>query len=284
MTALSLIGNALISLGPAVVLFALFLARRPSLFLLALTSSFFALVALLFSSLIWYALPGRAESLQFGYESPVGIQAVAIVIAVLSQELVRWGSWFLIRRAEGGIMLASEFPRSPFHRFSMSAAFGYGYGLLIVLIMHITPLIESAGPGIRPAKSCPGVPDVLLASLLMMFQFLHHIAWTILLFHGMFSTVPPLTLPASGSTATLDQAAAPSAPAAARGAPSRGPGKWALVAYVFVSHMGVSMTSLTQSMPSIVGCIVPLVVSGLILAVSGYLVWGVVVATVKKAS
>ncbi|KNE65675.1 hypothetical protein AMAG_09659 [Allomyces macrogynus ATCC 38327] len=56
--------------------------------------SFFALVALLFSSLIWYALPGRAESLQFGYESPVGTQAIAIVIAVLSQELVRWGSGF----------------------------------------------------------------------------------------------------------------------------------------------------------------------------------------------
>ncbi|KNE65670.1 hypothetical protein AMAG_09653 [Allomyces macrogynus ATCC 38327] len=282
MTALSLIGNALISLGPAVVLFALFLARRPSLFLLALTSSFFALVALLFSSLIWYALPGRAESLQFGYESPVGTQAIAIVIAVLSQELVRWGSWFLIRRAEGGIMLASEFPRSPFHRFSMSAAFGYGYGLLVVLIMHITPLIESAGPGIRPAKSCPGVPDVLLASLLMMFQFLHHIAWTILLFHGMFSTVPPLTFPASGSTTNLSDQA--TAPAAARGAPSRGPGKWALVAYVLVSHMGVSMTSLMQSMPSIVGCIAPLVVSGAVLAVSGYLVWGVVEATVKKAS
>ncbi|KNE62638.1 hypothetical protein AMAG_07835 [Allomyces macrogynus ATCC 38327] len=111
----------------------------------------------------------------------------------------------------------------------------------------------------------------------MMLQFLHHIAWTILLFHGMFSTVPPLTLPS-------DQAAAPHAPSAARGAPSRGPGKWALVAYVFVSHMGVSMTSLTQSMPSVVGCIVPLVVSGVALAASGYLVWGVVVATVKKAS
>ncbi|KAI9188939.1 hypothetical protein H9P43_000361 [Blastocladiella emersonii ATCC 22665] len=309
MTTLSFIGNALIAFGPAVVVFLAYFARRPSLGLLVLASSFFGLVALLITSSIWLLLPGRAEMRSLDPTKSSSSAAatgatLTLVVSVVVQELVRFGSWHLIRIAEGGIILASENPRSKLHRVGVAGACGYGFGLVVALVTHVQALAESAGPGVRPSATCPAMPAVFLGSIQVMLGFFHQLAWTMLLFHALFQGVP---VPGSSSHAGARVAASPpnsnggvsnaSSSSVSSASPALQPVLGApvptaggpvvlrrpvLVAYVVVSHFVVSLTSLLQSPSVAASCAAPPAISAAILAVSAGLVWTSVRATVKK--
>ncbi|ORZ35607.1 Aph-1 protein-domain-containing protein [Catenaria anguillulae PL171] len=280
MPALSLIGNALLAYGPALVLFASFFLHHASLGLLALASAFFALCALLISASLWLLVPGRAElaaTASVGQPDPTRPLVPAmltLVIAVVVQEAVRGVFWLLIRKAEGGILLASESPRSPLHRARLAGAAGYGWALLVALLSHLQPLIESAGPGMRVSPSCRAVPDVFVGSVATVLGFAHQMAWTVVLFHALF-----LGVPVPGAASGMGGGAAVAA--AGSGVLVNRP---VLVAYVVVSHLVVSFSSLLQS-PSMPGsCAYPLIVSLMLLAVSSVLVVGCVRMSVKKSS
>ncbi|KAI9216062.1 Aph-1 protein-domain-containing protein [Blastocladiella britannica] len=272
MTAITFIANALTAFGPAAVLFFQFLLHRPSLGLLALAGAFVALVALLITSALWLAIPNHdlvSTNPLSDASRTVPPMLATLVISVLVQELVRAASWKLIALSEGSIILASGDSRSKYIRVHMSGALGYGYALMIGLLVHIQPLISSAGAGMRLSPSCPHIPDVFLGSLTVMLSFFHHVMWTMLMYNALF-----LGHPVPGSTATASTAATGNNSAAR---------KWGMLGYIVATHMLVSLISVTQ-MPAVAyNCFIPLAISAVVAGVSGALVWRSVLGSIKKS-
>jgi hypothetical protein len=74
-------------------------------------SAFFCLIALLLSSVIWYA----ARSVQT-------MSTISILYSVGIQEIFRWCYFLLIQRAEAGLNLVAKYPSSPYNKIE----FGFG--------------------------------------------------------------------------------------------------------------------------------------------------------------
>lgn len=134
-------GCLLIAYGPLLAIFFLVIAPRPQWTLLMVASGFFCLLAILISSVIWY----------FGRTTIWGTIAYSVTI----QEVFRVAFWRLLKRTEAGFNLVASNPSSPFNRYKMAFAAGYGYALMSALISYISPLVDSIGPGVLMCPSCP---------------------------------------------------------------------------------------------------------------------------------
>ncbi|KAI9595931.1 gamma-secretase subunit Aph-1 [Syncephalis fuscata] len=175
MTLLSFFGCALTAYGPVVSVFLLTIARDAQLVILAMTSAFFWLVALLLTSVLWYIIP-PARSLH----------PVTLLYAVLIQEIIRWGYFKMIERAEKGLHTTAKQPTSRLNRTSFAFASGLGFGVIYALITYIALLSKSSGPGVLMSPSCPSVSSFFLSAIMTAIMSLTHIFWMMVAFDGFF--------------------------------------------------------------------------------------------------
>jgi len=136
-------------------------------------SAFFWLIAVLLSSVIWFA----AKPIQ-------NLHPVTILYSVIIQELFRWGLFKLLNRAEKGLMIVSKNPKSLFNRSAFAFVSGFGFGLTSALITYISTLVQSIGPAVFMCPSCPQASLFFISAITTSLASLQHIAWMMVAFEA----------------------------------------------------------------------------------------------------
>ncbi|CAO3690377.1 unnamed protein product [Umbelopsis vinacea] len=173
MSLYSFFGCLFTAYGPLLSIFFLYIARDAQLVLLMVCSAFFWLIAILLSSVIWFA----AKPIQ-------NLHAATILYSVIIQEVFRWGLFKLLNRAEKGLMIVSKNPKSLFNRSAFAFVSGFGFGLTSALITYISTLVQSIGPGVLMCPSCPQASLFFISAITTSLVSLQHIAWMMIAFEA----------------------------------------------------------------------------------------------------
>ena len=150
MSALFFSGVIAATFGPAVVLCAYIIARRPVLIILTVFSAFIWLLAITVVAATWWALvPARS------YLWLLLLYAVAI------QEFSRWGTYalfdhFMKGLQSAGLLAAAPLRTTPALRVPAACACGLGVGIMQTLVMYGDVLVAALRPGSLYTPYCTG--------------------------------------------------------------------------------------------------------------------------------
>jgi anterior pharynx defective protein 1 len=174
MTLLMFIGCSLVAFGPALALFIMFISKSGQLVVLMIGSSFFWLVSILVSSIVWYIfVPLRTYF------------AFIIPFAVLLQEGMRWLFFKLYLKAERGLTMGSKSGVGIPHtldNFSASLAIGLGFGLTHGVVMYGSVLVAAIGPGSLFVPACPQISLFLLSAMFALAFITMHVLLSVISF------------------------------------------------------------------------------------------------------
>ncbi|CAJ0944500.1 unnamed protein product, partial [Ranitomeya imitator] len=141
--------------------------------------SFFWLVSVLFSSLIWFIsvqVSDRNDSrLQYG------LLIFGAAISVLLQEAFRYAYYRLLKKADEGLATISEDGRSPISIGQMAYVSGFSFGIISGVFSVINILADAVGPGIVGIHGDSQYYFLTSAFLTMAIVFLHTF-WGIIFF------------------------------------------------------------------------------------------------------
>ncbi|XP_064476822.1 gamma-secretase subunit Aph-1-like [Ornithodoros turicata] len=177
MTLMEFFGCTLIAFGPALSMFAITVARDPIRIILLITSAFFWLVALLLSSILWFAVVPLRKQLAFG-----------VVFSVFFQEGFRYLFYKILRKAEIGLKRVTEIGADGMavssSRTTLSYVAGLGFGVMSGVFSLLNVLADAVGPGTVGLHDGPH--DFFLVSALTTLAFvLLHTCWGVVMFHAL---------------------------------------------------------------------------------------------------
>lgn len=171
MTLATLVGVTVFGFGPSAALFFSVIAKRSQLVLIAVTSAFFCLIALVLTGALYLAVDGLENSPE-----------LTIIIGVMFQEVARWGFLELYDRGDRRVhKLVEGSSKSPFTDFSSAISAGFGFGLVYALIMYGGVLGASTEPGDYFTEACPKVSGFIVSAMLALLYQVLHIALSILM-------------------------------------------------------------------------------------------------------
>ncbi|XP_064115201.1 gamma-secretase subunit Aph-1-like [Macrobrachium nipponense] len=174
MTVAQFFGCGMIAFGPPIVMFALTIAKDPIRTIMLVASSFFWLLSLLFSSILYTAVIPLQDYLAFG-----------LVFSVLFQELFRFLWFLLIQKAEGGLKKVSDGNIQIVENKNILAyVSGLGFGMISGAFSLINVLADMTGPGTIGRHGDP--KQFFIASAVTSLAFiLLHVFWGILFFNAL---------------------------------------------------------------------------------------------------
>ncbi|KAM5129903.1 LOW QUALITY PROTEIN: gamma-secretase subunit APH-1A [Mantella aurantiaca] len=168
----------LCGLRPALSLFILTIARDPLRVIILVAGSFFWLVSVLFSSLIWFI---SVQVSNKNDSSPYGLLIFGAAISVLLQEAFRYAYYRLLKKAIEGLATISEDGRSPISIQQMAYVSGFSFGIISGVFSVINILADAVGPGIVGVHGDSQYYFLTSAFLTMAIVFLHTF-WGIIFF------------------------------------------------------------------------------------------------------
>lgn len=173
MTVAQFFGCAMIAFGPPIAMFALTIAKDPIRTIMLVASSFFWLVSLLVSSILYTAVVPLQDYLAFG-----------VVFSVLFQEFFRFLWFLLIQKAEGGLKKVSDGNVQIVENKNILAyVSGLGFGMISGAFSLINVLADMTGPGTVGRHGDP--KQFFIASAVTSLAFiLLHLFWGILFFNA----------------------------------------------------------------------------------------------------
>ncbi|XP_059178359.1 gamma-secretase subunit Aph-1-like [Physella acuta] len=143
MTMMEFFGCSFIAFGPPFALFLFTIARDPMRVIVLIASSFFWLLALLLSSILWFAVVPLRETLAFG-----------LVFSVLFQEGFRFLFYKTMRLANDGLLKVSQqtedqhvTPKDFSNKHIMAYVSGLGFGVISGAFSIVNVLADMTGPG-----------------------------------------------------------------------------------------------------------------------------------------
>lgn len=179
MTLMEFFGCTFIAFGPPFGLFVFTIARDPLRVIVLISSCFFWLLALLISSIWWYAVVPLRKELAFG-----------LVFSVIFQELFRFLFYKLLRKADEGLQKVSQqgldqhvMPRDISNKHIMAYVSGLGFGIISGAFSLVNVLADMAGPGTIGIHGDSKFFFLTSAFLTLCFVLLHTF-WGILFFHA----------------------------------------------------------------------------------------------------
>ncbi|XP_068228225.1 gamma-secretase subunit Aph-1 [Palaemon carinicauda] len=174
MTLAQFFGCGMIAFGPPIAMFALTIAKDPIRTIMLVASSFFWLLSLLFSSVLYRAVIPLQDYLAFG-----------LVFSVLFQELFRFLWYLLIQKAEGGLKKVSDGNMQIVENKNILAyVSGLGFGMISGAFSLINVLADMTGPGTIGMNGDP--KQFFIASAVTSLAFiLLHVFWGILFFNAL---------------------------------------------------------------------------------------------------
>lgn len=172
MTLLEFTGCTLTAFGPALSMFIVTIMVDPVRVIILIASSFFWLLSLLLSSIVWFAFPGK-QQVWFG-----------VVVSVLIQELFRYFLYLVLRKAEYGLKHFVAHSMVSNNKHMLSYVSGLGFGIMSGLFALINILAEVGGPGTMGLRGGYSA-FCIISSFFTALTILLHIFWGILFFHGL---------------------------------------------------------------------------------------------------
>lgn len=180
MTIMEFFGCTFISFGPPLAMFLFTIARDPLRVIVLIASGFFWLLALLLSSLLWFAVVPWRDELAFG-----------LVFSVIFQEGFRFLFYKLLRKADDGLQKVSQatedehvMPRDISNKHIMAYVSGLGFGILSGAFSIVNVLADMAGPGTIGIYGDSQYFFITTAFLTLCFVLLHTF-WGVLFFNGL---------------------------------------------------------------------------------------------------
>lgn len=173
MTIAQFFGCAMITFGPPVAMFTLTIANDPIRTIMLVASSFFWMLALAVSSMLYMAVIPLRQYLAFG-----------LVFSVLFQELFRFLWFLLIQKAEGGLKKVSEGNiQIVDNKHILAYVSGLGFGMISGAFSLINVLADMTGPGTLGMNGEP-TGFFVASSVLSLAFILLHVFWGILFFNA----------------------------------------------------------------------------------------------------
>jgi len=212
MTLLSLSGNALITFGPQLALYFLYVWQTPQLTLVGISAMLFYILSLLVSSSLYLVLHGF-----------IGVQVIPkvvyVVVGLVAQEVLRFVFFVIYQRTVKGFkhrgkqvsFITTRFGNIPaavgtcnnnpvlYKYFNYtnncfvvlsSIASGLGFAMIHTLVTHGTILMQEWGPGtLYATASCPLTSSIMMSYFTLtslyqaMFAYLN-VAWMVIAFQG----------------------------------------------------------------------------------------------------
>ncbi|XP_077978258.1 gamma-secretase subunit Aph-1-like [Glandiceps talaboti] len=173
MTVMSLFGATFIAFGPVFAMFIITIAREPVKIIVMIAGSFFWLLALLLSSLLWYIVVPLRDELAF-----------ALVFSVLFQEGFRWAYYKILRKADDGMQQFGDAGHSLISKNQTGYVAGLGFGVMNGAMSYVNILADNSGPGTVGINGDPELFLLTSAILTCCFTLLHTF-WGVVFFYGM---------------------------------------------------------------------------------------------------
>eukprot|EP01097_Dermamoeba_algensis_P002115 TRINITY_DN183_c0_g2_i1.p1 TRINITY_DN183_c0_g2~~TRINITY_DN183_c0_g2_i1.p1 ORF type:complete len:246 (+),score=37.24 TRINITY_DN183_c0_g2_i1:39-776(+) len=158
-------GCMFVALAPSLALFIQVTLKRPVWVVLAIGSSFFWLLAVLLSSVIWYIISPLRSSGIF-----------AVLISVPLQELSRWLFYKLYAKMD--IKLSTR--PTLFNQLCEYSSIGLGSGLIYVLVMYSPFLWTSRLQGALLTDHCPALNLFVFSAVNSFFFSIIHVQLTVM--------------------------------------------------------------------------------------------------------
>ncbi|XP_050434317.1 gamma-secretase subunit Aph-1 [Adelges cooleyi] len=192
MTFLEFTGCAFTAFGPALSMFFITIMNDPVRVIILIASSFFWLLSLLLSSILWFLFPLKHQ-VWFG-----------VLISVLVQELFRYFLYLLLRKAERGLKRFATHSLVSNNKHMLSYVSGLGFGIMSGLFSLINILAEVGGPGTMGLRGGNSAFCVVSSVFTALTIFLH-VFWEVLFFHGLNTDNKNLIFYVIGSHLTVSE-------------------------------------------------------------------------------
>jgi len=200
MGALECAGCAMLAFAPPFALFIFTIVCDPLRVILFVAGAFFWLLALLCSSIWWYAVVPLRNDIWFG-----------LLFSVVFQEVFRFVYFILLKKAENGLQKVSD---TGMHiegvhslanaKHTISYVCGVGFGTMSGAFSLINVLADGKGPGTPGLVSSSGYDRIIQSSLdhhgnylffltssfIAAAIILLHISWNVIFWHSCYTRRP----------------------------------------------------------------------------------------------
>jgi anterior pharynx defective protein 1 len=172
----ALIGNGLIVFGPVLSIFFGYIYLHPQLVVISIVSSFFHILSLLLTSVVWIILPVKQNELSI----------IVVSVGVFVFEIIRFLYYLFYIRADKGFQSANNHKLydSSYEMIPIGISSGVGYAISRSLISYGSILAMNYGPGTAYLPNCPNINFFLASSLSMLFLEIIDIGLMTIAFQG----------------------------------------------------------------------------------------------------
>uniref|UniRef100_U5EZH0 Putative conserved plasma membrane protein n=1 Tax=Corethrella appendiculata TaxID=1370023 RepID=U5EZH0_9DIPT len=172
MTVAEFFGCAFLAFGPPLAMFAFTIAHDPIRIIILIAASFFWLVSLLLSSIIWFIVYPLRDKLVFG-----------LIASVLIQECFRFLLYKTLRKTERGLQEVADITRISDYKHILAYVSGLGYGIISGAFSLINILADSVGPATMGLKAGSDIFFLISASQSLAMILLHTF-WSVIFFNA----------------------------------------------------------------------------------------------------
>ncbi|XP_044734224.1 gamma-secretase subunit Aph-1 [Chrysoperla carnea] len=174
MTVVEFFGCTFLAFGPPLAMFSFTIAHDPIRIIILIAASFFWLLSLLLSSLVWFIVVPLRSQLIFG-----------LVFSVLFQELFRFLIYKVLRKAEGGLKKVTDNSAQIIeNKHVLAYVSGLGFGIISGAFSLINVLADAVGPGTMGLKSGSDLFFITSAATTLSFILLHTF-WSVIFFNAL---------------------------------------------------------------------------------------------------
>lgn len=153
-------------------MFTFTIAHDPMRIIILLMASFFWLVSLLVSSIVWFAVVPLRDKLLFG-----------VIISVLIQEAFRYGIYISLRKTERGLRQVADNLQIVENKHTLAYVSGLGFGLISGAFGIVNILADAGGPATVGLEG--GTESFFIVSAAhALCMILLHVFWNVIFFSG----------------------------------------------------------------------------------------------------
>ncbi|GAB0086295.1 Gamma-secretase subunit Aph-1 [Sergentomyia squamirostris] len=173
MTLAEFIGCASLAFGAPFFMFIFSISHDPIRIIILIAAAFFWLLALLLSSLIWFAVVPLRSYLAFG-----------LVFSVIFQEVFRFVIYKILRKTEKGLQEVADNVRVTENKHILAYVSGLGFGVISGAFAIINILADAVGPATMGLIS--GSENFFLTSAAQtLCMILLHTFWSVIFFNAL---------------------------------------------------------------------------------------------------
>nr|AOR07007.1 gamma-secretase subunit Aph-1-like protein [Saccoglossus kowalevskii] len=173
MTTMSLFGATFIAFGPLIAMFIFTIVKDPLKVIIMIAGSFFWLLSLLLSSLLWVIVSPLQDELAF-----------AVIFSVIFQELFRLAYYKLLRKADDGMQQFTDVDQDVISKNQTGYVAGVGFALMSSTMSTVNILADHSGPGTVGINGDDELFLLTSAFFTCCFTLLHTF-WGVIFFYGM---------------------------------------------------------------------------------------------------